>query len=148
MFENKEYMGIYYSRFIASWMKMGGKINYKFKRWLRSLIINNEQIPDEIIQEIYNFADNGKLELQEDAAKFLAADKQDDEKRLEIAVNLKTQAKLLEHANRYAERAQKFKEHGFEENSFFLCEMSKEMLKINSELCNEALQSCEDLQEE
>ena len=148
MFENKEYMGIHYSRFIASWMKMGGKINYKFKEWLRSLIINNENIPEEIIREIYDFADNGKLELQENAAKFLAADKKNEEKEFEIAVNLKTQAKMLEHANRYAERAQKYKEHGFEEKSHFLCEMGREMIKINSELCDEALQSCKDLQEE
>lgn len=72
MFENKVYETIYYSRFVASWIKAGGgKLDYRFKEWLKSLIINGKHIPDEIITEIYNYAENGKLELQEHAKMFL-----------------------------------------------------------------------------
>lgn len=75
MFENKEFEGIYYSRFIASWIKVGGELRtrnaYLFKDWLRTLIINDKKIPEDIIMEIYNFATNGKLELQTLASRFL-----------------------------------------------------------------------------
>ena len=72
MFENKMFEGIYYSRFVASWFKSGGKINNKFKEWLKSFTINGKQVPEDIIQEIYCYADNGKLELEESAKAFLA----------------------------------------------------------------------------
>lgn len=75
MFENKEFEGIYYSRFIASWIKVGGELRtrnaYLFKDWLRTLTINDKKIPEDIIMEIYNFATNGKLELQTLASRFL-----------------------------------------------------------------------------
>lgn len=70
MFENKTYHGIYYSRFVASWAKTVGKINYRFREWLENLKIDGEHIPEEIIMEIYNFADNGKLELETNAKLF------------------------------------------------------------------------------
>ena len=70
-FENKTFEGIHYSRFIASWNKVkGNTFNYEFREWLRSLTINNRKIPDDVIQEICNLRDNGKLELQEHAKKF------------------------------------------------------------------------------
>lgn len=74
-FENKIYEGIHYSRFIASWVKVGGELRSRnawiFQDWLRQLIINGNPIPEEVIMEIYNFATNGKLELQENARKFI-----------------------------------------------------------------------------
>ena len=41
------------------------------KDWLRQLTINDKPIPEEAIMEIYNFATNGKLELQANARNFI-----------------------------------------------------------------------------
>ena len=85
-FKNKLFEKIYYSRFIASWIKAGGNFNkskkvyvnedhyYRtsmFEEWLRQITINGKHIPEETIKEIYELATSGKLELQEDAKKFL-----------------------------------------------------------------------------
>ena len=75
MFENKTFEGIHYSRFVASWVIAGGELRrrnaYILKDWLRTLTINDKPIPEEVIYEIYLYATNGKLELQENAARFL-----------------------------------------------------------------------------
>ena len=71
MFENRIIEGIYISRFVASWVNEGGKLNSKFKEWLKTLVINGRKLTDEEIQDIYNFGTNGKLELESSAAKFL-----------------------------------------------------------------------------
>lgn len=71
MFENKNYEGIYYSRFVASYTNKGGKTDWKFKEWLKELVINGNQIPEEVIKEIYDYATNGKLELEMNAEAFL-----------------------------------------------------------------------------
>ena len=72
MFENKIYEDIYYSRFVASWVKAGGgKIDYRFEDWLATLEINGKKIPYDIIREIYLYGENGKLELELSAEKFL-----------------------------------------------------------------------------
>lgn len=65
MFENKIFEGIYYSRFIASYVNVRGKINPdEFKDWLRSLTINGKKIPEDVIYDIYNLGTSGKLELE------------------------------------------------------------------------------------
>ena len=65
MFENKEFEGIYYSRFVASYVKVRGKINpIEFKDWLRSLTINGKKIPEDVIFDIYDLGTSGKLELE------------------------------------------------------------------------------------
>lgn len=72
MFENKQFEGIYYSRFIASWTKKT-QINPSyliFKDWLRSLTINGRKMDEDVINEIYNLATNGKLELEKSAWDF------------------------------------------------------------------------------
>lgn len=77
-FENKIFEGIHYSRFIASWIKANGNELYgigHFRKWLKSLIINDKHIPDDIIQEICNLMSNGKLELQENARKWISNQK-------------------------------------------------------------------------
>ena len=72
MFENKTFEGIYYSRFIASWINEGGgKCDYRFREWLRTLTINGKAIPEEVIKEIVNLGSNGKMELEHIAKKFL-----------------------------------------------------------------------------
>ena len=70
MFENKVAKDtyVYYSRFIASFIKAGGKISYRgeFRDWLEHLGLNKEDI-----DAICNMATNGKLELEHDAKYFL-----------------------------------------------------------------------------
>ena len=69
--ENKVFRGIHYSRFVASWTNMGGKTNWMFKAWLAQLTINDEPIPEEIVQDIYDYGTNGKMELEQNAKAFL-----------------------------------------------------------------------------
>jgi hypothetical protein len=73
MFENKEFEGIYYSRFIASYMKVkkGAFDGDEFRAWLRSLSINDKTMTEDEIWDIYNLATNGKLELETDCKIFL-----------------------------------------------------------------------------
>lgn len=72
MFENTMINGyIYATRFIASWIRVGGTLNKpgdltKFVKWLESLGLKEEDI-----HRIKFLATNGKLELQENAKKFL-----------------------------------------------------------------------------
>ena len=70
-FENGTFNGIYYTRFIASWIKKGGKLEKgcdiaNFRRWLVSLGID-----DMTISSIIFLATNGKLELESSAERFL-----------------------------------------------------------------------------
>lgn len=77
MFENKlieipELGEVHISRIIASWRKKGGKITdvkwtiSPFAEWCRDLGIS-----DDDIGYIINFANCGKLELEDNARKFL-----------------------------------------------------------------------------
>lgn len=72
MFENKQWNGVHYSRYIASWVRVGGNIKDGglFRKWLKSI-----GVPEEVTWDIYNLASNGKLELQTSAAKFLKGNK-------------------------------------------------------------------------
>lgn len=72
-FENELIRGIYISRYIASWTRMGYPIakNGLFIVWLRQLAIDGEHLTEDEVWRIYNFAANGKLELQENAKKFM-----------------------------------------------------------------------------
>ena len=73
MFENKVINGyIYATRFIISWVKSGGKFDRHgkgyddFRKWLESLELKTEDIED-----IMFLAQNGKLELEVSAKKFI-----------------------------------------------------------------------------
>ena len=67
-FENRLIRGIHKSRYCASWVKaVGLDFNLGFKEWLSTLVINGEHLTKDEIQEIWYFATNGKLELQESA---------------------------------------------------------------------------------
>lgn len=69
--ENKQFEGIHYTRFIMSWVNATGRpVNgnrKKFNKWLRGLTINGKSIPEEVIDEIYFIGSNGKLELERSA---------------------------------------------------------------------------------
>lgn len=71
MFKNNLIGNIYETRFIASWIIAGGKINGRgavkdFKEWLKSLGLTDDQV-----NHIAYIATNGKLELEYNAEQFL-----------------------------------------------------------------------------
>lgn len=86
-FENKMIKGIHVSRYVASWVKEGGTLNYSwddksddiyypFERWLKSIPFEDEDgsichMSDEDAKFIVNFATNGKLELESLACEFI-----------------------------------------------------------------------------
>ena len=73
MFENKMVNGyVYYTRFIASFSKSGGDVHNRtlFGKWLKHLGLDKEDI-----NGILFLADNGRLELEVDAERFLAENK-------------------------------------------------------------------------
>lgn len=77
-FENKTVGGGYfYTRFIASYYRAGGNPNnYRgngksLEAWLRSLIIDDAPMKEEDIKAILFLAENGKLELETNAKRFL-----------------------------------------------------------------------------
>ena len=79
MFENKEFYGIYASRYIASWIREGGELsNFKqkslFVKWLKRLGLDQEEV-----DYIYNFDTNGKMELESDARRFIEEHNECDE---------------------------------------------------------------------
>lgn len=70
-FENKVFNGEYASRYIASWIVVGGQLRYgkdvdNFKEWLLSIGLNQDEA-----DYITELARCGKLELQENAKRFL-----------------------------------------------------------------------------
>ena len=72
MFENKVINGIHATRYIMSWVHEGGKLgvsyrsNDNFRRWLLSLGLTEDES-----KYIVHLANNGKLELEYSANKFL-----------------------------------------------------------------------------
>ena len=71
MFENNLINGIHKSRYVVSWVKEGGELNYKFKEWLKTLTINGRKLTDDEVKDIYNFGTNGKLELETSAMRYI-----------------------------------------------------------------------------
>ena len=68
---------IHYSRYIISWIRVGGKLRTiedigHFTTWLDRLGVNKFDI-DDIVQ----MATNGKLELEDDAKRFLTKNQLD-----------------------------------------------------------------------
>lgn len=71
MFENRVIKGEYATRYIASWLRVGGELRYgedvdDFKKWLLSIGLNDEEI-----YYVTELARCGKLELQTSAKQFL-----------------------------------------------------------------------------
>ena len=70
-FENESIRGIYATRFIASWLRMGGMLCTgkdvdNFRSWLLSLGLNSDEV-----WPIMYLATTGKRELEVDAKAFL-----------------------------------------------------------------------------
>lgn len=74
MYENKVVNGVRLSRYIASWLNVGGKIYYdhesQWYKWLESLGFSEDDI-----WNATNMALNGKLELEVSAKEFLTKEK-------------------------------------------------------------------------
>ena len=77
MFENKIVRGIHMSRYIASWANSGGTLKRNFlcgfpafRVWLGTLEIDGAHLTKDEIQQICNYARNGKLELETSAKIF------------------------------------------------------------------------------
>ena len=71
MLTNNKINDVHASRYIASWLRVGGKLityrNYDdFKQWLSSLGLDKEEI-----YHIYNMASCGKMELEKSARLFM-----------------------------------------------------------------------------
>lgn len=71
MFENKIIKGEFASRYIASWIRVGGQLRYgkdedDFNEWLLSLGLTEDEA-----YYITNLARCGKLEMQTNAMMFL-----------------------------------------------------------------------------
>ena len=69
-FENVVIRGTHASRYIMSWLREGGSIRNrdKFREWLKSLPL---ELTNEEISHIVEIYDNGKLELEVNASRFL-----------------------------------------------------------------------------
>ena len=76
-FENGKVGDIYYSRFIASFIKMKSKveggyhIDNRFEEWLRTLTIDGNPISDDAINDMVFMMETGKLELEISAKEYL-----------------------------------------------------------------------------
>lgn len=71
MIKNLQANGIQYSRYIMSWVHMGGKLERRqgisdFENWLKSL-----GLWDDDIEEILFMAINGEAELEDNAKSFI-----------------------------------------------------------------------------
>lgn len=72
MFENNLINDIHGTRYIISWLKAGGRLYYgvdvdNFRKWLLSLGLTEDEV-----YHISNIATCGKLELENNAKKFLS----------------------------------------------------------------------------
>ena len=69
-FDNVIIRGTHASRYIMSYLREGGEANYrgKFRKWLKSLPM---ELTEEEIDYIVGIYDNGKMELEMNAKRFL-----------------------------------------------------------------------------
>lgn len=71
-FQNRLINEIYVSRIVASWAKACWRLNvkcyygFKFANWLKTLGLSNDDVAF-----VLNYANNGKLELETSAEKFI-----------------------------------------------------------------------------
>ena len=77
MWSNKTKCGIEATRFIASWVRVGGTLRTgkdydNFEAWLRSFKVDGKNLSEEDVEHITNLAWCGKMELEHLAKEFLA----------------------------------------------------------------------------
>ena len=79
MLENTKVNGIHMSRYVSSWMNVGGEFigtweDSSFSRWLKTVDVDDEQD----IHDMWELATCGKFELERSAEKYLQANKEED----------------------------------------------------------------------
>lgn len=69
---NGQYCGIYYSEFVASWNQatLSG-INLEFKEFLQTIKFNGTGIPNNVVDEIYDYATTSNPAIQYIAEEFI-----------------------------------------------------------------------------
>lgn len=77
MWKNKTECGIHATRFIASWLRAGGRLRYgvdydDLREWLETLKVDGKKLSKEDIDHIVDLAQNGKMELEHSARTFLS----------------------------------------------------------------------------
>lgn len=77
MWSNETENGIHVTRFIMSWVRMGGKLRTgkdydNFEAWLKTLIVDGKNLSDQDVNHILDLSKNGKMELEYLAKQFLA----------------------------------------------------------------------------
>lgn len=80
MLENNKVRGVHMSRYIASWMNVGGEFigtweDSSFSRWLRTVGVTNE----EDIHDIFEMATCGKFELEQSARRYMEANNKEED---------------------------------------------------------------------
>ena len=71
-FLNTTVHGFHKSRYIASWVNVGGKFNKGlFYKWLLSIEFDDGYMSEEEADEIWCYATDGKMEFENSAEKFL-----------------------------------------------------------------------------
>ena len=78
--DNEKIKGIHKSRYVASWDNTLRRLGIAscfgdIKDWLRALEIEGETLTEDEIDAIVFFAENGKMELEHDAERFILQDK-------------------------------------------------------------------------
>lgn len=75
MFTNNTVNNIHKSRYVSSWINVGGTLDRRgrglFRKWLKTLVIDGRPLTDDEIMEIITYASDGKLELETNAKLFL-----------------------------------------------------------------------------
>ena len=76
MFNNNLNCGIHATRFIASWLRVGGNLRYgndydDFREWLETLKVDGNPIPEQDIEHIVELARCGKMEFESSARLFV-----------------------------------------------------------------------------
>lgn len=76
MWTNETECGIHVTRFIMSWVRMGGSLRtgrdyHNFEAWLKTLIVDGKNLSDQDVNHILDLSKNGKMELEHLAKEFL-----------------------------------------------------------------------------
>lgn len=77
MWSNKTECSIHVTRFIMSWVKMGGTLrtgmDYEnFEGWLRTLVVDGKNLSENDVNHILELARCGKMEFEYSAKSYLA----------------------------------------------------------------------------
>ena len=70
-FLNSKVHGFHKSRYIASWINVGGTFDHRFKEWLLAIEFDDGHMSEDEADEIDRFARGGKFEFERSAVDFM-----------------------------------------------------------------------------